>query len=147
MNIPELEVLAFVVAALKAANITGINPSTGNSRTVAIFNQVKQDAFVPYLRCTLTDTLNLDTEPYSYSFVPTAKTIHVMVDSFSDYEPESFSLAAQIQAALQHQEITTTNYHGSTWLTASDYFVDNITNPDRIVRRASIRIEARVEPL
>ena len=146
MPIPETEILAWVVTTLKAASITGINPNTGNSRTVAVYNQVKQDAFVPYIRVSFTDTLNLEDEPFGYTFVPTAKTINLLVNVFSDYEPEVLTIASQIQTALQHAEITTINYHGSTWFKSCDFYVDNTASPDRLLRCAGIRIETRVEP-
>jgi hypothetical protein len=89
--------------------------------------------------------VNIDDEPMEYSFVPTAQRLGLLIDVFSDYEPESYAIAAQVKAALQHTEVTTTNYHGSTWLKSIDYFVDNTSNPDRVIRRASIRILTNLE--
>ena len=146
INIPETEVLAHIVSALQSANITGLDPTTGQGIPVAVYNQVKQDAPVPYVRVGFTDTLNLEDEPFGYSFVPTAKQIHLMVDVFTDYEPSTLVIAAQIQALLQHTEVTTPHFHGSTWLKSCDYFVDTATTPDRATRRASIRIQTTIEP-
>jgi len=144
--IAELEILGWVVSALKAANITGLNPNTGNSRTVAVYNEVKQNAFVPYVRVSFTDTLNIETEPMDYAFVPTAKAINLIVNVFSDYSPEALNIASQIQTVLQHTEVTTTNYHGNTWFKSCDFYDDN-SNPDRLLRCAALRIECRIEPI
>lgn len=146
----EQELLAAVFALLNGDTIlktqSGINPANGSARNVAVFNQAPDNTPVPYVRIALTDTLLLDAEPMDYQTQPQAKTISLLVTAFSDYEPEVFGISARLQTLLRHQEITTANYHGSTWLTSVDYYTDNITDPDHLYRVAAVRVRANLEP-
>jgi hypothetical protein len=144
--IPETESLAFVVSLLQRSSITGLDQATGQSVAVAVYNQVSQDAPVPYIRVGVTDTVNLEDEPFGTEFTPTAKTLHLMIDVFTEYEPSTLVIAAKVQALLQHITVTTDHFHGSTWLNSCDYFIENTGSPDRVLRRASIRIQIRLEP-
>jgi hypothetical protein len=148
---PEREIRGFIFAVLnddtELTTQTGIDKSSGDPRPVTIYNEVTQDAQVPYVRVTLTDTRAIEDEPFGYDFVPTANAGMLLVDVFSDFETEMFNIAARLKVLLQHKEITTAHYHGSTWFKSADFFVDNTTNPDRVLRRASIRVQANVEPL
>jgi hypothetical protein len=145
-NIPELELLAYIYSTVTAANIMGIDQATQNPIAIGVYNDVVQDPALPYVRIGYTDTLNIADEPFDYTTQPTAKSMHFMLDVFSDYTPSTLSIGSQLQTLLQHVEITTANFHGSTWLKSCDYFTDNTTNPARVLRRASLRIECRVEP-
>ena len=146
----ENELLAAVYSLLNGdstlKNSSGINPLTGAARALTIHNQVTQNQAVPYVRITLTDLVPMDDEPFNYGYVPTAKSIFLLVDAFSDYEPEVFNISARLQALLGHYEITTTTYHGSTWLQSVDYFTDNTSDVDRVYRRASLRVRCNLEP-
>ena len=146
MPIAELEILGSLFTTISTAGVTGTDPATGSSRAVTFYNMPVPDAAYPYVRITITDTTNIETEPMNFGFVPTVKSIMVMVDSFSDYEPESFSIGSQLQTLVQHLQLNTTNFNGNTWLKSVTYFDDNMTTPDRVERRATLRVECRVQP-
>lgn len=146
-NSMEVELLTAVYSLLSVnADLlaSGINPVSGSGRTVAVFNQVAQNAPVPYVRITLTDTVPLQDEPYSY-VAPTARTLSMLVDVFSDYEKEVFNIASCLESVLENHQFTTTHYNGSVWPTGTTFFTDNTTNPDRVLRRASMRLRANLQ--
>ena len=147
-NSVEKELLAAIWSTLNGdtelKTSTGINPGTGAARAVAIYNQPVENAPVPYVRFTIDSTRNVEGEPFEYSYTPSAKAVGFMLDVFSDYEPEVLAISTRLQALLQHKEITTTHFHGSTWLTNVVYFVDNLSNPDRLYRRANLRLIATI---
>ena len=130
--------------ALKTA--TGINPSTGASRPVAVHNQIAQNQPVPYVRITLTDSVLLDDEAFDYT-QPTCESVFVLVNVFSTYQPETFNISSRLKFLLKHREITTAHYHGSTWLVSTDYFQDNQTQPDSVYQVAALRVRVNLEPL
>ena len=145
----ELELLGAVYSLLNGdstlKNSTGINPLTGAARALTIHNQVVQNQAVPYVRITLTDSVPIDSEPFGYGYVPTAKSIFLLVDAFSDWEPECFAISARLQTLLGHYEITTATYHGSTWIQSVTYFTDNTSDTEHIYRRASLRVRCNLE--
>jgi len=147
---PETELLAWVSGVLNGdtelKTQTGLNPASGAARAVAIYNRVAPDAAVPYVRFHLTDSLPIDDEPFDVDSAPEAHQIGVMVNVFSDYEPEVLKIAARCRDLLKHSAITTANFNGSSWLGPIDYFTDNLSEPDRVFRRASMRVGCRLQP-
>ena len=146
--IAETELVQFVLSVINDAGVTGISAVDGVTPVaIGVYSQPIENAALPYVRVGFTDTLNIGDEPMNYDYVPTAKTIHLMLDVFSDYNNviSTLSIGSQLQTLLQHTEVTTTHLHGNTWLKSVDYFTDNETNPDRALSRASLRIECRVQ--
>jgi hypothetical protein len=125
---------------------TGIDPATFTARAVTVFNEVKQDQPMPYVRLTLSDTVLMDSEPYEDGYVPTAKTISLTVTAFAPEEYECLAISGRLQTLLQHREITTASYHGSSWLTAVDMREDR-SNPDNVYRMAVLRVRVNLTPL
>ena len=125
---------------------SGINPQTGASRTVAIYNQVTPNAVMPYVRITLTDAITLTDETFDYAS-PTVQTISLAVDTFSDYEKECFTIADRLEVLLNNVPFTSAHYQGYTWHRGSTFFADNQTTPDKVIRRGNMRMRANVEPL
>src|SRR4051812_11752936 len=125
VNNPELELLGAIYSTISTAitggSVIGLTLA-GGTIAPGLYNQVSQDAVFPYIRITLTDTRLVDDEPYEYGGTAHAHRLMFMVDAFSDYEPCTFQLSGQLQALLHNLEITTTNFHGSSWLQSSDYF-------------------------
>jgi hypothetical protein len=146
---PEKELLGAVFTILNETELktqTGINPATGAARAVGVYNMPPQDAAMPFVRFSISDTIPLSSESYDIESQPTAKTIFVTVDCFSEYEPELLTMSARVQALLQHAAIVTLHFTGSSWFTAADYLVENETDPDRVIRHAALRMRCNLEP-
>ncbi len=141
------ELQSTLIAALNGASLQGINPADGTSRAVAVYSEVTPNAPFPYVRLTITDSSNLEDEPFDYTFVPTAVKIMFTINAFSDNMPERDSLADQVRTLFQHREITTDTYHGNTWFNSDKLYEDNITDPDRVEYLSSARFQARLEPI
>jgi hypothetical protein len=144
---PENELLTWLYNRLSTdselTTQSGINPETGAARAVAIYNTVVPNALKPYVRLDFTDTLPLDDEPHNADYVPSALTVFVQVQIFSTHDPELLNIASRVRALVGHAEVTTANYHGSTWIESSVMFNDDTTKTP-IVRRNSLRLRVRL---
>lgn len=121
---------------------SGIDPHTGNARAVAILNQVSQNQRFPYVRVTLSDEIPLSEETHGE---PQAGEVHhdtlfLAIDVFSDHEPEVWSITARLKDLLRHAKLSGSGFVGYTWLDSVDYFTDNQSDPNKIIRRASMRV-------
>ena len=147
MASPKKELQDTLLIALDGASLQGVDPADGSARSVLITSEVTPNQPYPYVRLTVTDSSNMEEEPFDYTFVPTAVKIMFNIDVFSDNMEEQYSLADQVRVLLQHHEITTDSYHGNSWFNSDKLFEDNITDPDRVEYRASARFQARLEPV
>jgi len=149
-NSVKIEFLAAVHSILSGdtelLTATGINSQKSSARAVAVYNQVQQNAPVPYVRITLTDSITLQDEPYDYG-QPTVQMISLLVDTFSDYEKECFAITDRLEFLLNNKPITTTHFTGSTWHKGTTFLTENYANPDRVLRHGSMRVRANLEPL
>jgi hypothetical protein len=147
---PKKEALAAVFSILNADTElktgTATSPTTGAARTLVIYNQPVPTAAVPYVRISLTDSRNIVDETYDLTTQPTAKNINLLVDVFDEYEPSCYAISDRLEALLQHAAINTTHFNGSSWLTGTTYFTENETDPDRVYRRASLRVRINLQP-
>lgn len=145
------ELIANVYSALSGdATLlaSGINPASGASRTVTVVGQGKQSDVLPLVRITLTDSalLEPDAIPHDFSTQPEAERVMLLVNVFSDYEPECRAVAHRVHELLRHRQITTTNFTGFTWADSSTFYADGVSFPDRIVRVCALRVSCRMEP-
>lgn len=127
---------------------SGIVPSTGGTRAVAIVGEGAPGQSMPFVRVSLTDS-NLaepDAEPHDYTTQPTTERVMLLVNVFSDNEPEVRKVATRLKELLRHAQVTTTNYQGFTWWDSGTFYTDNVSNPDQIVRVCSIRVRCILEP-
>jgi hypothetical protein len=128
---------------------SGINPASGASRAVAIYGQPEPEAAFPYVRMQLSDTLPLEgeqAEPHGFVNPPYAEELYLMLSVFSEYEPETRKIAARLKYLLNGYQIVTANYQGWTWINSCVYFAENVVDPDRVVRRANVRVRCILEP-
>lgn len=149
-NSAEKETLAWLYSTLnndtELKTLTGINPATGTARAVAVYNHPPQDAPLPFVRYSVSDTLPVADATFDIATQPVQKSVFVTIGCFSEYEPEMLAISARVQALTQHAAITTTNFNGWSWLQSVDYLEDNQSDPDRIIQHASLRVRCIVEP-
>lgn len=145
----ELQTLGAVNTLLQAdTELTtqgGINPATGAPRAVKIYNQPVPNAKVPYVRLSLTDLLPLTPETHNVGTLD-SYSIFILVDVFSEYEPEVWKIVGLIKGLIGDAELTTADYHGFIRFENGQFFVDNITVPDFVFRRASLRFRCNMAP-
>jgi hypothetical protein len=128
---------------------SGINPQTGASRSVRVVGQAAQADPLPFVRVTLTDSalLEPDAVPHDYDTQPTAERVMLLVNVFSDFEPEVRKIAHRVQELLRHRQVVTAGYRGFTWLDSCVFYTDNQSDPDRVLRVSAIRVRATMEQL
>ena len=126
---------------------SGINPANGASRAVAIYSQPVPNAAMPYVRYRITDAAPIEAETFGYSFQPVTKRIRFTVDVFSTYEPELLQIQSRVTDLLKHAEVTTTSFHGSTWMESGQNLpLEDVGTPDKAVRHYWLRFKADLEP-
>lgn len=149
-NSAEKEMLVWLYSTLNGdtelKTTTGINPTNGAARAVSVYNQPPQDAPLPFVRFSLSDTLPVAEPTFDLTTQPVQKSVFLTIGCFSDYEPEVLAISARVQALTQHAAIVTQHFQGWSWLQSVDYLEDNQSDPDRIIQHASIRVRCIVEP-
>jgi len=123
---------------------SGINPDDESARAIPVYKHVLPNAPTPYVRISLTDGLALEEQPFDFSQA-TSRVVNLTVNVFSDWEPEVRNVAARVLALLQNYEITTDNFRGWSWWVATDFYDDNQSDPDRIIRAAALRLRCTME--
>lgn len=150
MPSPENELLAAIYSALSGdATLlaSGIDPATGTARSLTgVYNKPAEDAVTPYVRITLTDSIPLNTEAYGFTDQPTERTISLLVNAISEYEPETLSIANRLQELLRNRQVATANFSGGTWVTDCAFYIDNQSFPNRLYNIAALRVRCNMEP-
>ena len=145
----ENEIVAEIYSVLTGddtlMNDSGIDPETGLAREIQVYGQPTESAQLPYVRITLTDALPLDEEGFQIT-TPVAGIIGLLVNVFSDWEPEVRSIAARLRYLLGEHAVSTTGFKGWTRLESTDYYDDNLSDPDHVIRSAALRVRCILEP-
>lgn len=126
---------------------SGINPQTGAGRSVRVVGQGAQADALPIVRVTLTDSQLLEPEaiPHDYSTQPTAERVMLLVNVFSDFEPETRKIADRVKYLLRHKQVNVSGAVGFTWLDSATFYTDNVSFPDRVLRVCAIRVRCTLE--
>lgn len=146
------EVVAVVYGVLNGDTTllnSGINPATGAARSVRVVGQGRQGDDLPLVRVTLDSAglLEPDAIPHDDTTQPTAERVMLLVNVFSDFEPETRKIVDRAKTLLRHYPFETGAIKGYTWLDSATFYTDDTTFPDRVVRSAALRIRCTVEPI
>lgn len=128
---------------------SGITPpggpgTPGAVRSVAVVGQVDPGRALPYVRIDVTGSKPISDEPFDFGQCQTQE-VEIWLKVFSDWEPEARSVAERLEVLLQNRQITTTHFRGSSWWLDTSFATDNLTDPDRLIRMADVRIGFRME--